>query len=105
MVDLKDDEELISEYEKLHSAVWPEVEAIFREHGVLGIDIYRLGTRLCMIMETEPDFDFDEFSKAQLSDAKTCEWEELMWKFQAAAPWTPEGEKWAPAKRIYQYKE
>lgn len=105
MLDLHDDEQLIKEYESLHQHVWPEVQAQFSEYGVLSIDIYRLGTRLCMVMETDDGcFDAAAFKQAQQSNSKVQEWEQLMWRFQAPTPWTPEGGKWVEALCIYQFR-
>lgn len=104
MLDLKDDEQAIQEYERLHQQVWPEVEAQFLEFGVLSIDIYRLGTRLCMVMETDDAcFNPALFQAAQESDPRVQEWEKLMWRFQSPTPWTPAGEKWVAAQSIYQF--
>jgi len=33
------------------------------------------------------------------------EWEALMWRFQAATPWTPDGMKWMPMERIFDLRE
>ncbi len=105
MLDLRDDEQLIKEYESLHQQVWPEVQAQFSENGVLSIDIYRLGTRLCMVMEADDGcFDAAAFKQAQQSNSKVQEWERLMWRFQAPTPWTPEDEKWVEALCIYQFR-
>lgn len=105
MLDLRDDEQLIKEYESLHQQVWPEVQAQFSGYGVLSIDIYRLGTRLCMVMEADDGcFDAAAFKQAQQSNSKVQEWERLMWRFQAPTPWTPEGEKWVEALCIYQFR-
>lgn len=104
MLDLKDDEQAIQEYERLHQQVWPEVEAQFKSFGVLSIDIYRLGTRLCMVMQTDDDvFEAQALQAAQENDPRVQEWETLMWRFQAPTPWTPTGEKWIEAKSIYQF--
>lgn len=104
MLDLKEDEQAIREYERLHQQVWPEVEAQFAEFGVLSIDIYRLGTRLCMVMETDDTrFNPARFQAAQNSDPRVQEWEQLMWRFQSPTPWTPAGEKWVEASCIYQF--
>ena len=52
-LDLHDDVQLIEEYERFHRAVWPEVIVHLRQHGVLGMEIYRLGTRLFMVLDTD----------------------------------------------------
>ena len=60
-LDLRDSPELIAEYRKRHSQaeVWPEILAGIREVGILEMEIYILGTRLFMIVETPVDFDWD----------------------------------------------
>ena len=55
-LDLKDDPALIAEYERLHQQIWPQISAHLREHGVLDMQIWRLGTRLFMVMDTGPGF-------------------------------------------------
>lgn len=102
LLDLKDDPALIAEYEAHHRAVWPEVRAHLLDVGITGMEIYRLGTRLCMFMETD-NARFDAARKAQreANDPKLLAWETLMWRFQAPTPWTPEGQKWVEAQRIF----
>lgn len=101
-LDLKDDPDLISRYEELHRKVWPEIVTHSRFHGVLGMEIYRLGTRLVMLMETDDAvYDVSKMAKAAQENPKVQEWETLMWQFQAGTPWTPEREKWIPMTRIY----
>ena len=60
-MDLKDEPALIREYRKRHSEgeAWPEILAGIREVGILEMDIYILGTRLVMIVDTPLDFDWD----------------------------------------------
>ena len=60
-LDLRDSPELIAEYRKRHSQAeaWPEILAGIREVGILEMEIYILGTRLFMIVETPVDFDWD----------------------------------------------
>ncbi|MFM0114667.1 L-rhamnose mutarotase [Paraburkholderia nemoris] len=105
-LDLKDDPNLIARYEALHRQVWPDVVRHIREHGVLSMDIYRLGTRLLMIMETDDAiFDADRMARATETDAAVRQWEDLMWRFQAPTPWTPTGQKWMPMQRIFDLRE
>ncbi|CAE6747721.1 L-rhamnose mutarotase [Paraburkholderia nemoris] len=105
-LDLKDDPNLIARYEALHRQVWPDVVRHIREHGVLSMDIYRLGTRLLMIMETDDAiFDADRMARAAETDAAVRQWEDLMWRFQAPTPWTPTGQKWMPMQRIFDLRE
>ncbi len=101
LLDLKDDPALIAEYEQHHHAVWPEVTQHLRRHGVVGMEIYRLGTRLCMLMETDERFDAARMAQAEADDPRLADWEALMWRFQAPTPWTPPGRKWVEATRMF----
>ena len=101
-LDLVDDPTLIAEYEKYHKSIWPEIKKSILDSGILNMEIYRFGNRLCMLMETTADFSFD--SKAQMDEANTKvqEWEQLMWKYQQAVPGAKEGEKWVLMNKIFQ---
>ena len=61
-LDLKDDAELIARYREAHDRYhsWPEIREGIREVGILEMEIYILGNRLFMIVETPLDFDWQE---------------------------------------------
>ena len=102
MLDLHDDPALIQEYEERHRTIWPEVAAHLRTHGVTDMQIFRLGTRLCMVMETDDAvFDADRMAQATATDARLIEWEQQMWRYQVPTPWTPAGAKWVVAEPIF----
>jgi len=102
-LDLKDDPALIAEYEAYHRNIWPEVRTHLHAHGVTGMEIYRLGTRMVMLMETDDArYDAEAMAAATGNDPKIRAWEELMWKFQAPTPWTHAGEKWVGMQRIFE---
>jgi len=102
LLDLKDDPALIEQYEAHHRQIWPEVKEHLHRQGVTGMEIYRLGTRLCMVMETDDArFDAERMARAQTDDPRLGAWEALMWQFQAPTPWTPSGQKWVAATRIF----
>lgn len=61
-LDLKDDKQLIEEYEQYHQNVWPEIKQSIHEAGISNMEIYRTGNRLFMIMETEDNFSFEKSS-------------------------------------------
>jgi L-rhamnose mutarotase len=100
-LDLKDDATLIAEYERYHQDVWPQIVASIKSSGIEDMEIYRLGTRMLMIMEVNQTFSFEAKAKADQSNPKVAEWEALMWKFQQALPGAKPGEKWLPMKRIF----
>lgn len=101
-LDLKDDPALIAEYERQHRAVWPEVLAHLRAQGVRELEIFRLGTRMVMVMDTDDAvFDPEKMAAAERDDERLRAWEALMWTFQQATPWTPEGRKWMPMQNMF----
>lgn len=107
-LDLKDDPKLIEEYKKRHSReeFWPEIRAGIKEVGILEMEIYILGTRLFMIVETPLDFDWDEAFAKLDTLPRQCEWEEYMSIFQLARPGASSAEKWQKMERMFHlYKE
>ncbi|ALB64392.1 Possible alternative L-fucose mutarotase [Cronobacter condimenti 1330] len=104
-LDLVDSPEKIAEYQRLHQKIWPGVAAHLRACGVRGMEIYRLGDRLFMVMEVDGDFDADHFSQQSLTNPEIQRWEALMWQYQKPTPWTPAGEKWVVMERIFSLQE
>jgi L-rhamnose mutarotase len=102
-LDLKDDPELIAEYRKRHSEAesWPEIRNGIRDVGILEMEIYILGTRLFMIVETPLDFDWDSAMKKLASLPLQAEWEEYMSIFQVSEPGASSAEKWKLMDRIF----
>jgi L-rhamnose mutarotase len=101
-LDLIDDEAKIAAYEKAHESIWPEVREHLFKHGVLAMEIYRLGTRMFMVMEVDPAVYREEsMAQASLANEAIVRWETLMWTYQAPTPWTPAGQKWVPMQRIF----
>jgi len=100
-LDLKDDPALIAEYKRYHENVWPEISESIRNSGIVDMEIYLLGTRMFMIMEVNENFSFEAKARADESDPKVREWEQLMWKFQQALPEATPGEKWLLMERVF----
>ncbi|MBK6937469.1 MAG: L-rhamnose mutarotase [Chitinophagaceae bacterium] len=100
-LDLKNDEALISAYEDYHKNVWPEVLNSIRGSGITGMEIYRAGNRLFMIMETSDDFSFEHKNVTDAANVKVQEWEELMLQFQQQLPFAKPGEKWVMMKNVF----
>lgn len=100
-LDLKDEPELIQQYEQQHREVWPEVKESIVEAGITNMEIYWTGNRLFMIMETNDSFSFAAKSAMDAANPKVQEWEELMWKFQKPLPQAKQGEKWMLMEKIF----
>jgi L-rhamnose mutarotase len=103
-LDLKDDPALIADYKKYHQPeqVWPEVISSIRDQGILSQQIYLLGTRLVMVLQTTDDFSWEEKSAADQENLKVQQWEALMWKYQKPLPQARPGEKWIPMEKIFE---
>lgn len=104
-MNLKNEPELIRQYEEHHKAVWPEIIRSIKDAGIEHMEIYRLGTRLFMIMDVQDDFSFEKKAKADHANKKVQEWEELMWKYQEALPEAAKGEKWMLMEKIFELNE
>lgn len=100
-LDLKDDSALIAEYEQHHQRIWPEIEESIRSQGITEMEIYRIGNRLFMLMETDKTFSFDRKAAADADNPNVQEWEALMWQYQQALPMAKPGEKWMLMKQIF----
>src|SRR5690606_3558608 len=101
-LDLIDDPQLIKEYEDYHRAVWPEIKRSILDAGVTQMEIYRFGNRLFMCMEVSEDFSFERKATMDAANGKVQEWEQLMWKYQAAIPGAKAGEKWVIMDKIFE---
>jgi L-rhamnose mutarotase len=101
-LDLVDDPASIEAYEAHHRAVWPDIKASIREAGITDMEIYRLGTRLFMIMDTDESFSFARKAALDAANPTVQTWETLMSHYQQALPQAQPGEKWLPMERIFQ---
>ena len=101
-LDLKDDPQLIAEYETYHENVWPEILSSIKESGIMKLDIYRTGNRLCMIIEAVDEFNFERKNSMDAANDRVKAWEDLMWKYQQALPGAKPGQKWLLMDKIFE---
>lgn len=105
-LDLKDSPELIEEYIKRHGERdhWPEIRDGIRSVGILEMEIYQIGKRLFMVVETPLDFEWETaFAKLAMLPHQ-AEWEEYMSVFQDTNSNTS-SEKWKLMDRIFHLYE
>ena len=100
-LELKNDPELIEAYVREHSRVWPEVQAGIREVGLLDMQIYALGNRLFMIVDTPIDLDWDTAMARLATLPRQQEWEDYMALFQECNEGDTATDKWQMMERIF----
>ncbi len=102
-LDLKDDPKLIELYKKRHAKgeVWQEILDGIRQVGILDMEIYLLGTKLFMIVETPHQFNWDNAFEKLSKLPRQQEWEEYMSIFQQSNPHATATEKWTLMERIF----
>lgn len=84
-VDLRDNAAAVEEYRRHHQHVWPEVLSSLRRAGIRELEIYLLGRRLVMIVETEGADVRRAFAAHAASNPRVAEWESLMKSLQQPA--------------------
>ena len=104
-LELRDDPEMIDKYCEAHAHVLPEIQAGIREVGILDMQIYRLGTRLFMIMDTVDDFDFVTDNVRLATLPRQAEWEAYVAQFQGCDPSAPSTDKWRLMEKIFELEK
>ena len=106
-MELRNDPSLIETYKKAHSkgAAWPEITQGMKEVGILDMEIYLLGTKLFMIMDTVDDFDHDKAMAELATKPRQGEWEAHMSQFQDSSAEATADQKWQLMERIYKMDE
>ena len=106
-LELKDDPELIAEYESWHQPdkIWKEIPEGIREVGIIDSEIYRFGTTMFMILTVPADFDFETQMTKLAGLPRQAEWEDFMSKYQASKPGESSADKWKKMERIFKLLE
>jgi L-rhamnose mutarotase len=95
MVDLKDDPGVIDTYKAHHRRVWPEVLGSLKRAGIADMEIFILGRRLVMVVDTNGHDVRAAFAAHVASNPRVAEWEALMKSMQQPSPGGGPGEWWA----------
>ena len=100
-LDLKDDDALIAEYDRRHENVPAAIEQSILDSGITAMQIYRLGTRMFMIIETADGFDFARKAQMDAANPHVQAWEDMMWKLQQPLPQAKDGERGLLMKPVF----
>lgn len=102
-LNLKDAPDVIEQYKTYHRNVWPEVLDSLREVGITQMEIYLLGNRLFMAIDTVDDFDpVHDFPRHLGIHPRCREWDVLMRNFQERVPEAKPGEWWATMEQVFE---
>ena len=101
-LDLVDDPGLIVRYLEAHRNIWTEIPEGIREVGITGMDIYRDGNRLVMIMQMPDSIDRDAAMERLATLPRQAEWEEFVGQFQQCDPGSTSAGKWRQMNRIFE---
>lgn len=101
-LDLRPDPTLMAEYIEHHRAVWPEIQQSIRDAGVLDMQIYNLGNRLFMIMDTADDFSLERKAAMDAANPKVLEWERLMGRYQQVDEGANPTTRWVRMDKVFQ---
>jgi L-rhamnose mutarotase len=101
MVDLKDDPAVVEAYKAHHRRVWPDVLRSLKDAGIAEMEIYLLGRRLVMIVDTNGRDVHSCFAAHVASHPRIVEWEALMKSMQEPAPDSEPGEWWAMMQPVF----
>ena len=102
-LEISDDPELMEQYRKWHSEEyhWKEIRDGIRQVGILEMEIYMLGNKLVMIVDTPADFQWEEAMNRLASLPRQAEWEAFVSKFQGCSAEARSDEKWRPMERMF----
>ena len=102
-LEISDDPELMEQYRKWHSEEhhWKEIRDGIRQVGILEMEIYMLGNKLVMIVDTPADFQWEEAMNHLATLPRQAEWEAFVSKFQGCAADARSDEKWQPMERMF----
>jgi L-rhamnose mutarotase len=81
--------------------IWKEIPEGIRKAGILNMEIFLAGDRAFMIVETPPDFDWDEAFGRLAAFERQEEWEQFVSKFQKAGSGKRSEEKWQLMEQIF----
>ncbi len=102
-MDLQNNPELIGKYREAHDRqhFWQEIKEGILSVGILEMEIYILGNRLVMIVDTPLDFRWDEAMRLLATLPRQAEWDQYVAMFQQCAAQATSDEKWQMMERMF----
>lgn len=93
----------LEEYRYWHSKenIWKEIPEGIKKAGILNMEIYLIKEHAFMIVETAPDFDWDEAFGRLANYERQAEWENFVSRFQESGEGKRSEEKWQLMEQIF----
>ena len=106
-LELRDNPEMIREYRKWHSEDfhWKEIREGIRAVGILEMEIYILGSRLVMVVDTPEEFNWQEAMDRLANMPRQAEWEAFVARLQGYNTEARSDEKWQMMERMFHLYE
>lgn len=102
-LNLKNDPEIIKQYKAFHQNAWQETLTGLKAVGITKMNIYLIGRRLFMAMETVDTFDIENDFPRYLEEHPKCkEWDELMRTLQEPVNEAKPHEWWALMEPVFE---
>ncbi len=102
-LEISDDPVKVEQYRKWHSEEynWQEVRDGIRAVGILEMELYILGSKVVMIVDTPADFQWEEAMNRLANLPRQAEWEAFVAQFQGCSADARSDEKWQPMERMF----
>lgn len=102
-LEISDNPELIMLYKECHSREkqWKEVREGIRAVGILEMELYIIGNKVCMIVDTPADFCWEEAMERLSHLPRQAEWEAFVAPMQGCDPEAPSAGKWQLMQRMF----
>ena len=101
MMEMPQDAEVLRKYKEIHANVWPIIKEGIKQVGILDMQIYMLGNKAFMIMDTTDDFDFVEDNARLMTLPRQREWEAFVAEYQGKDPNAASTEKWHLMEQVF----
>lgn len=103
IMEITDSPELIAKYRECHdkSHAWKEILDGIRSVGILEMELYILGNKVIMIVETPLDFDWNSAMAKLATLPRQAEWESFVAAMQGCDPDATSDQKWKLMERMF----
>lgn len=102
-MEISDCPELIRKYRECHDEKhsWKEIRNGIKNVGIFEMELYIIGNKVVMIVETPLDFNWDEAMERLAGLPRQAEWESFVAAMQGCDPNATSDQKWQLMERMF----